>query len=317
MTPSTCPFLGLEDDPTTILYFPSAGNYCHLVDPIAPVNLSHQQSYCLSKAHVSCPVFTSGGRGPLPDGLLASEYKPAIQRRNLFVGGLVLLFLIIGLGVGALWINFSDKSSSPILPTEDIELVLDKKLTPDNFTQDIVTSSPTQYQTPLNSNNETTESGIHVTQCEHPDGWILYVVKPNDSLFRLSVVFKVSLLELHRANCLSEGTFIRAGQEIYVPNPPTSTLALSSTPSETPLSPTPSRTQPVSLPRPSATKTPRPTHIPAKKPPMTRPSPPAPTARPLARPTSPDVDMPTSRPSEITIETPLSPSATWVPTEAP
>jgi len=317
MTPSTCPFLGLEDDPTTILYFPSAGNYCHLVDPIALVSLSHQQSYCLSKAHVTCPVFTSGGRGPLPDGLITSEYIPARLRRSLFVGGLVLLFLIVGLGVRVLWINFSDKSSSPILPTEDIELVVDEKQTPDDFTQDIVTSSPTQYQTPLISNNETTESGIHVTQCEHPDGWILYLVKPNDSLFRLSVVFKVNLLELHRANCLSEGAIIRAGQEIYVPYPPTSTPVLSSTPSETPLSPTPSRTQPVSLPIPTATKTPRPTHIPVKKPPMTRPSTPAPTARPHARPTSPDVDMPTSPPSEITIETPLSPPSTWVSTEAP
>jgi hypothetical protein len=230
---------------------------------------------------------------------------------------LVLLFLIVGLGVGALWINFSDKSSSPILPTEDVELVPDKKLTPDDFTQDIVIPSPTQYQTPLISSNETTGSGIHATQCEHPDGWILYVVKPNDSLFSLSVVFKVSLVELHRANCLSEGAIIRAGQEIYVPNPPTSTPALSSTPSETPLSPTPSRTQPVSLPIPTATKTPRPTHIPAKKPPMTRPSTPAPTARPLARPTSPDIDLPTSPPSGITIKTPLSPPSTWVPTEAP
>jgi hypothetical protein len=153
MTPSTCPFLGLEDDPTTILYFPSAGNYCHLVDPIALINLSHQQSYCLSKAHVSCPVYISRGRGPLPDGLLASEYKPVIKRRNLFLGGLVLLFLIIGLGVGALWINFRDKSPSPLLPTEDIKLVLDKELTPDNFTQDIVISSPTQYQTRVNASN--------------------------------------------------------------------------------------------------------------------------------------------------------------------
>lgn len=196
MTSSTCPFLGLEDDPTTILYFPSSGNYCHLVNPIAPVNLIHQQSYCLSKEHVSCPVFASGRGGPIPDGILVPEYQPAIPRRNLFVGGFVLLFLIIGLGVGALWINFRDKSSSPILPTEDIEQILDANLTPNNSTQDIVISNPTQFPTPLNSDNVSTESGISVTECQQPNGWILYLVKPTDSLFRLSEIFRISLLEL-------------------------------------------------------------------------------------------------------------------------
>ncbi len=74
--------------------------------------------------------------------------------------------------------------------------------------------------------------------CGPPSGWVLYTVQPNDTLYRLSQAYGISVYQLQRANCLS-GTLIQAGTRIYVPyviirTPvPTFTQAATQTPSST------------------------------------------------------------------------------------
>ncbi len=74
----TCPFLGLKDDSTTTLAFPSDGNFCHHARPVAPVNRKFQQQYCLSGEHIQCPIFLAEHPLPLPAVMLA----PAPPRMN-------------------------------------------------------------------------------------------------------------------------------------------------------------------------------------------------------------------------------------------
>lgn len=56
-TQEICPYLGLRNDPATFSAYPSGLNACFHVEPHAVPKLAHQEAYCLSPAHVECPVF--------------------------------------------------------------------------------------------------------------------------------------------------------------------------------------------------------------------------------------------------------------------
>ncbi len=53
--------------------------------------------------------------------------------------------------------------------------------------------------------------------CGPPPKWILYPVQPGDTLYRLSVMFAVSVEELQSANCMGTSTLLLVGEWIYVP----------------------------------------------------------------------------------------------------
>jgi LysM repeat protein len=69
--------------------------------------------------------------------------------------------------------------------------------------------------------------------CGPVRGWVLYTVQPNDTLFKLSQAFGVSVWQLQQANCLNSN-LIRAGTRIYVPNIPTRTPVIQDTATPTP-----------------------------------------------------------------------------------
>jgi LysM repeat protein len=63
--------------------------------------------------------------------------------------------------------------------------------------------------------------------CGSPYTWVVYIVRPGDSLFRLSQVYGVTVAELQQANCLGTTTTLHTGQVLYVP--PTAPFAPSPT----------------------------------------------------------------------------------------
>lgn len=56
--------------------------------------------------------------------------------------------------------------------------------------------------------------------CSIPAGWVPHVIQPSDSLFRLSVLYGVSLNDLLMANCLSTSAQLQPGDIVYVPAAP-------------------------------------------------------------------------------------------------
>lgn len=94
--------------------------------------------------------------------------------------------------------------------------------------------------------------------CGAPLNWVTYIVQSNDTLYRLSIAFRVSVYEIQLANCMGTSTLIRTGDRIYVPNVPTTT------PTNTPTA------------RPTHTSSPVPTTMPTEAPT------PAPTLEPTA-----------------------------------
>jgi len=53
--------------------------------------------------------------------------------------------------------------------------------------------------------------------CGRPASWIVYIVKPGDTLYHLSQAYGVSVAELQRANCMGNSTLLHVGQVLYVP----------------------------------------------------------------------------------------------------
>ena len=90
-----CSYLGLENDPTTALDFPSDGNFCHHALPAAPPNPAHQKAFCLSAQHVSCPVFLLAQKRPLPENTALIENKPVQPKTSISQFPVVLFLLIV------------------------------------------------------------------------------------------------------------------------------------------------------------------------------------------------------------------------------
>ena len=64
-----CPYLGLHDDRSTSLAYPSTWNYCYHATPPAPVVVSHQGEVCLCSSFANCAVYQTGTTDPLPASL--------------------------------------------------------------------------------------------------------------------------------------------------------------------------------------------------------------------------------------------------------
>lgn len=68
--------------------------------------------------------------------------------------------------------------------------------------------------------------------CGSPAGWVKYIVNPDDTLYRLSLSYGITVKELQLANCMGASTLLVVGKAIYVP-PWIPTLS-TSTPTTTP-----------------------------------------------------------------------------------
>jgi len=131
-TSSTCPHLGLKDDPASFLAYPSTGNFCfHGKAPAVPL-LEHQGNYCLCPEHLNCPVFIKAKGTYFPKELRiterVSESKVNDNRKYFIAVILVLLLASIIWGVIALsgnnLLNLGlFKNLSPVSPTFEAKTI--------------------------------------------------------------------------------------------------------------------------------------------------------------------------------------------------
>jgi LysM repeat protein len=148
-----------------------------------------------------------------------------------------------------------------------------------------------------------TTAKVTPVTCGQPHGWGLYYVRSGDTLYHLGMIFNTTVTELQRANCLGNSTYIYAGQQLYVPIPPTPTPT--KIPTEAPTVPHKTNTRtatniPIFTLSPTKTFTPLPTrtytntHTPTPTPTSTFTFTPPPTATPTSTPT----DAPTPTPTD-------------------
>lgn len=151
--------------------------------------------------------------------------------------------------------------------------------------------------------------------CGPPDGWVVYTVERNDTIFSLSRAYRTTEEALRLANCLGNSNLIIVGQQIYVPNVPSNTPVATVTPSATS---TPRARKTAAPPTPTASPTataPAPTSTATASPPT--PTAPTPSATPTLAPTATDTPTPdvTPTPTPTLTATPTAtPTATSSPT---
>ena len=90
-----CPFLGLCDDPGTLMSFPSGWNCCHHARPVEPINLEYQRKFCLTAKHAECALLGLQKFNPLPPGLrlVSPDQSRARKGRWLWLALLILLLV--------------------------------------------------------------------------------------------------------------------------------------------------------------------------------------------------------------------------------
>lgn len=105
---------------------------------------------------------------------------------------------------------------------------------------------------------------IAPTRCGPPATWVVYIVRPGDTLFRIATSYGITVAQLKRANCLVSDNIV-TGQRLYVPNVPTRTPTATPSllPSVTAATMTDTATPPGETPvAPTDTETPIPPTIP-------------------------------------------------------
>jgi LysM repeat protein len=72
---------------------------------------------------------------------------------------------------------------------------------------------------------------VTVIPCGPYAGWVkAYTVQPGDNLYRISLLYRTTVEQLQRANCMGASTTIYVGQVLWVPNVPTSTPGVTNIP---------------------------------------------------------------------------------------
>ncbi|MEZ4643498.1 MAG: SH3 domain-containing protein [Chloroflexota bacterium] len=149
-----CPYFALLNDPDTSLLFPSSMGHCHRAHPPAPVQLDHQENYCLTAQHTTCPIFLRQGKGALPAAIQGEAVaKPPRRWTGLkFLGGIIILGLLAWLGVwGSGFIV--NQPPEPEIPTQAAVAVLPEitathTKTPTETAVPTDTPAPTDTPTP-------------------------------------------------------------------------------------------------------------------------------------------------------------------------
>lgn len=91
-----CPYIGMLEDASTCLAYPSILNHCCRCNPRAIPDLKFQARYCLNTAFHTCPVFLgqAGERFPAEHRLIQNGREPAKRNWWIVLAGVLGLALI-------------------------------------------------------------------------------------------------------------------------------------------------------------------------------------------------------------------------------
>jgi len=90
-----CPFLGLKDDPSTAVGYPTHGNFCHRQGQPILIKTEQQRGLCLSNSYLTCPAIRDTDRELNDHPLPLFRQRDWIKMR----GWILLLFLAAGAGI--------------------------------------------------------------------------------------------------------------------------------------------------------------------------------------------------------------------------
>jgi len=93
---TSCPYLGLQDDPGLHFDIPTSANYCHKAAPIESVKPSYQEEVCLSEEYRLCWVLHRSWNGAFPPEAKGGRVGKIKRANYLWIG--LIIVVIVGLG---------------------------------------------------------------------------------------------------------------------------------------------------------------------------------------------------------------------------
>lgn len=236
----SCPYLGLESDPTTWLSYANSGNFCHRLSTPKPVDVRHQRQFCLTQAHPICKIYAQDTPAPLPS-VSSVEQRSKNHQLRLIAWVLILLVTITGLLILTFWLyanweDFTNRlfSAQPAISnlTATAQEPFPTKIptqTPTSFIglaseflPPIATATPTASATPTLEPTPTLSStpqpSLTPTQptpgpaLNTPFGpgnqFLLHRVATGESLGNLAIIYRTSTDVIRAANVLIEGASV-------------------------------------------------------------------------------------------------------------
>jgi len=162
--------------------------------------------------------------------------------QNRVLGAVLVAVSIINLMVVGAVYSAAPFSPVPAATTTIVtQLPLTESFTPASTLTPTETLTPTATQTPTSTATQTPSVTLTdlftPTVCMPPVGWVIYIVRPGENLFRIGLASGANAAQLKLANCLINDQ-IFPGQPLYVPRLPIYTPTPSATLTSIPNSPT-------------------------------------------------------------------------------
>lgn len=209
---NNCPFLGLDDDPQTLIGFSSDRNFCYRTEKPTPILLDHQQKYCLTKKYPGCPVFQDISHLTLP--IEIRHHNQPEPKRSISKGVWVALAVFFLAGILAMsWFSRpgifvlgQPVLIQTIMPGKTISLAetalpltVQSQLTPTLE----MTSTLSPFPTPTEAPTLTPITGVPLA-LETPSGstpqLLIHRIVSGDSLARLAEHFGTSVAAIRSVN---------------------------------------------------------------------------------------------------------------------
>lgn len=108
VTLKRCPYLGSADDPETAALYPSPAGHCYRARPHEAVDLEHQEQFCLTEQHRTCPVLAQTTPGRLPKPLRRKgsyQYQYVSEMEQSRWRSALAWLLLAFLGVTVVWLG--------------------------------------------------------------------------------------------------------------------------------------------------------------------------------------------------------------------
>jgi hypothetical protein len=209
--PSTCPHLGMQEDPSTTLAYPSQRTLCYHCSPNEAVHLDHQRQYCLTNSHHRCPQFSADAQDTLPENLRLQNIKPPFWRMKYLVITVIVLSVVsvslVLFQSGYLFRSFSDSGSQPdiTIPAGSFPLV-PALHTPSRVATIPATSEPATFTPSLLASTTRVAATPFVTihKLDQPFGtahrFLIHRMLQGESLFTLATRYNTTAQAIKNIN---------------------------------------------------------------------------------------------------------------------
>lgn len=228
-TEKSCPYLGSLLDSQVSYYFSNRQNYCQHIKKPEPVNLNHQEEFCLSSRYTDCSVIRQHIINHLPIEILGEEPKtkplPPKKRNQWFLIPVFLVFVLL-IVVFYMYAHgaFELETSSVPYQNQQSSLLFNEpaaSMTPNNINLFFVI--PTKKETtkpsatPVPSIKTTATLGpIFATPFGISQKYLIHQVASGESINYLAIIYNTSEVSIIQINDLMVGNPIQEHQLLVI-----------------------------------------------------------------------------------------------------